>query len=314
MERQERIAVVPGSFDPITKGHMDIIRRAQTLFDKVIVLVVINAAKNPCFSLEERVELIKASVEGIDSIEVDCFSGLLVDYVKKVGACAIVKGLRAVSDFEYEFQQALINKELYSGVETVFFTTSAENQYLSSSVIKQIASLGGNIRMFVPEQVHDRIVQPRIKGLGFDLLNAHFGERVLKRFFCHLHALFQSLELVASGGTLEIVENGQDRRKAILTGIVVNAFLFFCAPLAEVVILRHHAQIFVIGSVQLGFGCLKLLLQLGILRLQLFELLFICPGVGLCRLFGRRRLRLGLYLLFIHQAFLLHSSIVFPHE
>ena len=154
MERQERIAVVPGSFDPITKGHMDIIRRAQTLFDKVIVLVVINAAKNPCFSLEERVELIKASVEGIDSIEVDCFSGLLVDYVKKVGACAIVKGLRAVSDFEYEFQQALINKE-----ETVFFTTSAENQYLSSSVIKQIASLGGNIRMFVPEQVHDRIVQ-----------------------------------------------------------------------------------------------------------------------------------------------------------
>ena len=150
MERQERIAVVPGSFDPITKGHMDIIRRAQTLFDKVIVLVVINAAKNPCFSLEERVELIKASVEGIDSIEVDCFSGLLVDYVKKVGACAIVKGLRAVSDFEYEFQQAL---------ETVFFTTSAENQYLSSSVIKQIASLGGNIRMFVPEQVHDRIVQ-----------------------------------------------------------------------------------------------------------------------------------------------------------
>ena len=131
MERQERIAVVPGSFDPITKGHMDIIRRAQ----------------------------IKASVEGIDSIEVDCFSGLLVDYVKKVGACAIVKGLRAVSDFEYEFQQALINKELYSGVETVFFTTSAENQYLSSSVIKQIASLGGNIRMFVPEQVHDRIVQ-----------------------------------------------------------------------------------------------------------------------------------------------------------
>ena len=82
MERQERIAVVPGSFDPITKGHMDIIRRAQTLFDKVIVLVVINAAKNPCFSLEERVELIKASVEGIDSSEVDCFSGLLVDYVK----------------------------------------------------------------------------------------------------------------------------------------------------------------------------------------------------------------------------------------
>ena len=122
MERQQRIAVVPGSFDPITKGHMDIIRRAKPLFDKVIVLVVINAVKNPCFSLQERVELIRASVADIPGVEVDCYKGLLVDYVKQVGACAIVKGLRAVSDFEYEFQQALINKELYSGVETVFLT------------------------------------------------------------------------------------------------------------------------------------------------------------------------------------------------
>ena len=151
------------SFDPITKGHMDIIRRAQTLFDKVIVLVVINAAKNPCFSLEERVELIKASVEGIDSIEVDCFSGLLVDYVKKVGACAIVKGLRAVSDFEYEFQQALINKELYSGVANgIFYHQCRKPVSQLLSVIKQIASLGGNIRMFVPEQVHDRIGAQRL--------------------------------------------------------------------------------------------------------------------------------------------------------
>ena len=142
MERQQRIAVVPGSFDPITKGHMDIIRRAKPLFDKVIVLVVINAVKNPCFSLQERVELIRASVADIPGVEVDCY-----------------KGLRAVSDFEYEFQQALINKELYSGVETVFLTTSAVNQYLSSSVVKQIASLGGDIHPFVPEQVHDRIVR-----------------------------------------------------------------------------------------------------------------------------------------------------------
>lgn len=104
---------------------MDIIRRAKPLFDKVIVLVVINAVKNPCFSLQERVELIRASVADIPGVEVDCYKGLLVDYVKQVGACAIVKGLRAVSDFEYEFQQALINKELYSGVETVFLTTSA---------------------------------------------------------------------------------------------------------------------------------------------------------------------------------------------
>lgn len=159
MELKERIAVVPGSFDPITKGHMDIIRRAQTLFDRVIVLVVVNAQKNPCFSLVERVELIKASVQGIPGVEVDSYDGLLVDYVKQVGAGAIVKGLRAVSDFEYEFQMALINKELYHQVETVFLTTSAENQYLSSSVVKQIASFGGDIHLFVPEQVHDRIVE-----------------------------------------------------------------------------------------------------------------------------------------------------------
>lgn len=155
---KERIAVVPGSFDPITKGHMDIIRRAQTLFDKVIVLVVINVQKSPCFSPEERVELIRSSIEGMEGVTVDHYEGLLVDYVRDVGACAIVKGLRAVSDFEYEFQMALINKELYNKVETVFLTTSAANQYLSSSVVKQIASLGGNIRPFVPEQVHDKIV------------------------------------------------------------------------------------------------------------------------------------------------------------
>ena len=156
--QQERIAVVPGSFDPITKGHMDIIRRAQTLFDKVIVLVVINALKNPCFSVQERVELIRDSIQGIDGVEVDSYDGLLVDYVRDAGACAIVKGLRAVSDFGYEFQMALINKELYNKVETVFLTTSAENQYLSSSVVKQIASFGGDIHQFVPEEVHDRIV------------------------------------------------------------------------------------------------------------------------------------------------------------
>ena len=159
METAKRIAVIPGSFDPITKGHMDIIRRAQSLFDQVIVLVVINVDKKyPCFSPEERVELIRASIEGMERVTVDHYSGLLVDYVRDVGACAIVKGLRAVSDFEYEFQMALINKELYPKVETVFLTTSTANQYLSSSVVKQIASLGGNIRPFVPEKVHDRIV------------------------------------------------------------------------------------------------------------------------------------------------------------
>ncbi len=157
MNQQKRIAVVPGSFDPITKGHMDIIRRAQGLFDRVIVLVVINAQKQPQFSLQERVELIRSSVDNLSGVEVDSYEGLLVDYVRDVGACAIVKGLRAVSDFEYEFQMALMNKQLYDKVETVFLTTSTENQYLSSSVVKQIASFGGNIKPFVPEQVHERI-------------------------------------------------------------------------------------------------------------------------------------------------------------
>lgn len=168
MELKERIAVVPGSFDPITKGHMDIIRRAQTLFDRVIVLVVVNAQKNPCFSLEERVELIKASVQGIPGVEVDSYDGLLVDYVKQVGAGAIVKGLRAVSDFEYEFQMALANKILYDEAETVFLTTSAENMYLSSSVVKQIAAFGGDISHFVPECIlHDiteRLIPKNIRG------------------------------------------------------------------------------------------------------------------------------------------------------
>ena len=110
-------------------------------------------------TLQSAAAQVGKALADIPGVEVDCYKGLLVDYVKQVGACAIVKGLRAVSDFEYEFQQALINKELYSGVETVFLTTSAVNQYLSSSVVKQIASLGGDIHPFVPEQVHDRIVR-----------------------------------------------------------------------------------------------------------------------------------------------------------
>lgn len=145
-----RIAVCPGSFDPVTLGHRDIITRASKLFDKVIVLVSINPLKTPSFTAEERVEMIKKITVKIDNVEIDTFDGLLADYVKEKGACAIVKGLRAVSDFEYEFQMALANKELYDGAETVFLTTSSENMYLSSSVVKQIASFGGDISLFVP--------------------------------------------------------------------------------------------------------------------------------------------------------------------
>lgn len=136
---------------------MDIIRRASKIFDKVIVLVVINSDKTPSFTPQERVQLIRKAIKGMEYVEADSYSGLLVDYVKQVGACAIVKGLRAVSDFEYEFQMALINKELYDQVETVFLTTSTENLYLSSSVVKQIAAYGGDISRFVPRAVCDEV-------------------------------------------------------------------------------------------------------------------------------------------------------------
>lgn len=153
----ERIAVCPGSFDPVTLGHLDIMTRASKLFDRVIVLVSVNPAKHPSFTADERVEMIKEVTKGLDNIEVDILTGLLADYVKNIKATAIVKGLRAVTDFEYEFQQALANKKLYPDAETVFLVTSSENMYLSSSVVKQIASFGGDISDFVPDVIADKI-------------------------------------------------------------------------------------------------------------------------------------------------------------
>ena len=147
------IAVCPGSFDPVTNGHVDIFKRASKLFDKVIVLVSVNLAKSASFSVEERVAMIEEVTKGLPNVEVDYDDGLLADYVKCKGAKVIVKGLRAVSDFEYEFQMALANKRLYEGAETVFLTTSSENMFLSSSVIKQVASLGGDISSFVPKEI-----------------------------------------------------------------------------------------------------------------------------------------------------------------
>ncbi len=149
-----KIAVCPGSFDPVTLGHLDIINRASKLFDKVIVLVSFNPNKNSSsFSVEERMEMIKKVTIHLHNVEVDSYNGLLADYLKRTGAAAIVKGLRAVSDFEYEFQMALANKQLYCDAETVFLTTSSENMYLSSSVVKEIASLGGDISGFVPPEI-----------------------------------------------------------------------------------------------------------------------------------------------------------------
>lgn len=155
-----KIAVCPGSFDPVTNGHIDIIHRATEMFDKVLVVVLPNTAKShPLFTLEERVELLKRATAEMPTVEVDVYSGLLADYARAKQATAIVKGLRAMSDFEYEFQMALTNRKLNPYVETVFLTTTAEHQYLSSSLVKQIAALGGDISDFVPACILPDIIQ-----------------------------------------------------------------------------------------------------------------------------------------------------------
>ncbi len=158
-------AICPGSFDPVTLGHVDIIKRASKMFDRVIVAVLVNTEKTPSFSIEERMELLKKATEEIENVEISGFDGLLVDYAAQNNATAIVKGLRAVSDFEYEFQMALTNNKLDPNIETVFLTTSAENMYLSSSIVKQVARFGGDISPFVPECVHDKILERLKKGV-----------------------------------------------------------------------------------------------------------------------------------------------------
>lgn len=160
---KNKIAIYPGSFDPITLGHLDIIHRAAKLFDKLIVVVMVNPAKKCSFSPEERVELIKKSIGDLDNVTVEFSDGLLAEYAKEKNAGAIIKGLRALSDFEYEFQMALTNSKLNPEVETLFLTTKAENMYLSSSMVRQIASMGGDISGFVPDIIHKQIIN-RLKG------------------------------------------------------------------------------------------------------------------------------------------------------
>ena len=152
-----RTAICPGSFDPITIGHIDIIKRAASLFDKVIVLIAVNPDKKAAFSVKDRILMIKKATEGIDNIYVDCSTGLIAEYAKEHGVCATVKGLRAVTDFEYEFQMALANKKIYPEAETIFLTTASENMFLSSSVVKQIARFDGDISGFVPEVLIEEI-------------------------------------------------------------------------------------------------------------------------------------------------------------
>ncbi|NLM97526.1 MAG: pantetheine-phosphate adenylyltransferase [Halanaerobiaceae bacterium] len=149
----KQTVVYPGSFDPVTNGHLDIIKRAAQIFDQVIVAVFKNPQKTPLFSMEERVELLKKATEDMDNVFIDSFTGLTIDYVKSKKAIAIIRGLRAISDFEGEFQMALLNKELSEDVETIFFMTDIRYTYLSSSVVKEVAQFGGNIDHLVPEAV-----------------------------------------------------------------------------------------------------------------------------------------------------------------
>lgn len=154
-----RIAICPGSFDPVTYGHLDIIRRASQMFDCVVVVVMTNASKAPLFSKEERLELLRRATLGLSNVEVDSYGGLLAEYARTRGATVIVKGLRAMSDFEYEFQMALTNKKLNPEFETLFLPTSIEHMFLSSSMVKQIAGFGGDISHFVPECLLEKINQ-----------------------------------------------------------------------------------------------------------------------------------------------------------
>jgi pantetheine-phosphate adenylyltransferase len=155
----KKIAVYPGSFDPITNGHVDIIKRGLGVFDELIVLIAYNPNKKTLFSVEERVGMIQEVIRDFKNVRVDSFDGLLVDYVKVAGANVILRGLRALSDFEYEFQLALINRRLSRDVETVFLMTGYKWFYTSSTIINEAASLGGSVKGLVPEIVNQKLVE-----------------------------------------------------------------------------------------------------------------------------------------------------------
>jgi pantetheine-phosphate adenylyltransferase len=154
-----RTAIYPGSFDPLTNGHLDVIERAVKLFDHVVVAVAKNESKQPLFSLEERVELVRRSIKHIPNAEADSFDSLLVNYVQRRNAQAIVRGLRAISDFEFEFQLALMNRKLNEKIETIFMMPKDTYTFLSSRIIKEIARLGGDVTAFVPTHVRTALLE-----------------------------------------------------------------------------------------------------------------------------------------------------------
>ncbi|MDS1030732.1 pantetheine-phosphate adenylyltransferase [Bacillota bacterium LX-D] len=154
-----RIAIYPGTFDPVTNGHLDILQRSAAIFDQIIIAVAEDNYKKNLFSTEERLYLLEEVVKDIPNVKVEKFSGLLMKYVRTKGACAVVRGLRAVSDFEYEFQLSMMNKKLNEHVETIFLTTSSEYSFISSSMIKQVASLGGCVKGLVPNLVEQALKQ-----------------------------------------------------------------------------------------------------------------------------------------------------------
>jgi len=159
--RTPKIAVYPGSFDPITNGHVDLVNRGLRIFDRIIIAVAPSENKSPFFPLEERVEMIREVLGDHPDVEIDVLSGLLVEYVRKKKAAAVIRGLRAVSDFEYEFQLSLMNRKMDADFEAVFLMPSARYTYLSSSIIKEVAQLGGCLKEMVPEVVEQRLKAKR---------------------------------------------------------------------------------------------------------------------------------------------------------
>src|SRR5690554_1108016 len=157
------VVIYPGSFNPVTYGHLDIIDRCSKKFDKIVVSVLNNKSKKNLFTIEERVKLLEKVLEKYDNVEVDTFSGLLVDYAKEKNCTTMIRGLRAVSDFEYEMQMALVNKKLEEEIETLFMVSRGRYAYLSSSIVKEVAIFGGNISCFVPDVV-ERALKEKING------------------------------------------------------------------------------------------------------------------------------------------------------